>query len=104
MVHRRRRIRRFGRRLTGRQAAAALVCGVLLAVAVHHAGGTPAGQARAGAVATPAAAAAIAFARAQLGRPYEWGGTGPGAYDCSGLVMMAYRAAGIDIERTSQAQ
>ncbi len=105
MVHRRRRIRAFGRRrLTGRQAAAALVCGVLLAVAVHHAGGTPAGQARAGAVATPAAAAAIAFARAQLGRPYEWGGTGPGAYDCSGLVMMAYRAAGIGIARTSQAQ
>ena len=53
MVHRRRRIRRFGRRrLTGRQAAAALVCGVLLAVAVHHAGGTAAGQARASTVAT----------------------------------------------------
>ena len=32
------------------------------------------------------------------------GGTGPDAFDCSGLVMMAYRAAGIDIARTSQAQ
>ncbi len=51
-----------------------------------------------------AAAAAIAFAREQLGKPYLWGGTGPDAFDCSGLVMMAYRAAGISIPRTSQQQ
>jgi peptidoglycan DL-endopeptidase CwlO len=49
-------------------------------------------------------ATAIAYAEAQLGKPYQWGGTGPDAFDCSGLVMMAYRAAGIDIERTSQQQ
>jgi peptidoglycan DL-endopeptidase CwlO len=49
-------------------------------------------------------ATAIAFAEQQLGKPYLWGGTGPDAFDCSGLVMMAYRAAGIDIARTSQAQ
>jgi peptidoglycan DL-endopeptidase CwlO len=49
-------------------------------------------------------ATAIAFARAQLGKPYLWGGTGPDAFDCSGLVMMAYRAAGVDIPRTSQQQ
>ena len=38
---------------------------------------------------------AIAFAEAQLGKPYLWGGTGPSAFDCSGLVMQAYRTAGI---------
>jgi peptidoglycan DL-endopeptidase CwlO len=51
-----------------------------------------------------AVASAIAYAQAQLGKPYLWGGTGPDAFDCSGLVMMAYRAAGVDIARTSQAQ
>ncbi len=51
-----------------------------------------------------AVATAIAFAEEQLGKPYQWGATGPDAFDCSGLVMMAYRAAGIDIARTSQVQ
>jgi len=46
----------------------------------------------------------LAFAEAQLGKPYLYGATGPDAYDCSGLAMMAYRAAGITIPRTSQAQ
>jgi cell wall-associated NlpC family hydrolase len=49
-------------------------------------------------------AAAIGYAEQQLGKPYLWGGTGPDAFDCSGLVMMAYRAAGIDLARTSQQQ
>ena len=49
-------------------------------------------------------ATAISFAEAQLGKPYLFGGTGPDAFDCSGLVMMAYRAAGVDIPRTSQQQ
>jgi peptidoglycan DL-endopeptidase CwlO len=47
---------------------------------------------------------AVNYAEAQLGKPYLFGGTGPAAFDCSGLVMMAYRAAGVNIPRTSQEQ
>ncbi|MEU6674780.1 transglycosylase family protein [Streptomyces sp. NPDC046925] len=50
------------------------------------------------------AAKAVAFALAQRGKPYIYGATGPNAYDCSGLVQAAWRAAGISIPRTSQAQ
>jgi cell wall-associated NlpC family hydrolase len=48
-----------------------------------------------------AAATAITFALAQLGKPYQWGAAGPDAYDCSGLVYAAYAAAGIAIARTT---
>ncbi|MFD7729466.1 NlpC/P60 family protein [Kitasatospora phosalacinea] len=47
---------------------------------------------------------AIAFALAQRGKPYLWGGTGPDAYDCSGLTSQAWQAAGVPIPRTSQQQ
>jgi peptidoglycan DL-endopeptidase CwlO len=49
---------------------------------------------------------AVAFAFAQLGCPYVFGGTGPCAdgFDCSGLVMQAWAAAGIAIPRTSESQ
>jgi peptidoglycan DL-endopeptidase CwlO len=50
------------------------------------------------------AAAAISYAEDQLGKPYQFGATGPDAFDCSGLVMMAYRAAGVYIPRSSQQQ
>src|SRR3984885_4574075 len=53
---------------------------------------------------TKIGAAPIGYAEQQLGKPYLWGGTGPDAFDCSGLVMMAYRAAGVNIERTSEDQ
>ena len=51
--------------------------------------------------ASTVAATAIAFAKAQLGKPYQWGAAGPDAYDCSGLVYAAYAAAGIHLARTT---
>ena len=42
---------------------------------------------------------AIAFARAQLGDPYSYGGTGPGSWDCSGLMQASWRAAGVSLPR-----
>ncbi len=54
--------------------------------------------------ATGSAAAVLNFARAQVGKAYVLGGTGPSSWDCSGLVQGAYRQAGISLPRTSQAQ
>lgn len=64
-----------------------------------------------------AAAKAVAFARAQLGVPYVWGGDGSqltelpdgrtrvtGGFDCSGLTRAAYAAAGVEMPRTARAQ
>jgi peptidoglycan DL-endopeptidase CwlO len=50
------------------------------------------------------AAQAVAFARAQLGKPYAWGATGPSSYDCSGLTQAAWRSAGVSLPRTTYAQ
>ncbi|MEE1931378.1 C40 family peptidase [Streptomyces sp. TRM 70351] len=47
---------------------------------------------------------AIAYATAQIGKDYEWGATGPGTFDCSGLTLRAWEAAGTPIPRTSQEQ
>jgi peptidoglycan DL-endopeptidase CwlO len=47
---------------------------------------------------------AVAFAYAQLGKPYQWGATGPGSYDCSGLVQAAWAAAGVAIPRDTYEQ
>ena len=53
---------------------------------------------------TTQAEKAIAFAYGQLGKPYLWGGTGPGSYDCSGLVQAAWASAGIMIPRDTYEQ
>lgn len=47
---------------------------------------------------------ALQFALGQMGKPYEYGGNGPYAYDCSGLTQQAWRSAGVWIPRTSQGQ
>ncbi|MDK9349909.1 C40 family peptidase [Propionibacterium freudenreichii] len=54
--------------------------------------------------ATSAAQTAINFALAQVGKPYVWGAVGPNAYDCSGLTMAAYKAAGISLPRVTYSQ
>jgi cell wall-associated NlpC family hydrolase len=51
-----------------------------------------------------AAGAAIAFALKEVGKPYVWGATGPGTYDCSGLMLRAFQAAGIELPRVSRDQ
>ena len=50
------------------------------------------------------AATALAFAQAQVGKQYCWGGSGPRCFDCSGLVQAAWRAAGVRLPRTTDAQ
>jgi cell wall-associated NlpC family hydrolase len=49
----------------------------------------------------PARLRAFYWARTQYGKPYIFGGIGPGGYDCSGLVMEAYKHAGINLPRTT---
>ncbi len=51
-----------------------------------------------------AAQQAIAFARAQIGDPYLFGGTGPDQWDCSGLMLKSFESAGISLPRTAAQQ
>jgi len=54
--------------------------------------------------ATGAARVAVQYALSKIGFPYVWGGTGPNGFDCSGLVMAAWAAAGVQIPRTTYEQ
>ncbi len=47
---------------------------------------------------------AATFAVAQIGKPYVWGAQGPGSFDCSGLTMAAWAAAGVTIARVTYTQ
>ncbi|WP_404957349.1 NlpC/P60 family protein [Streptomyces sp. 147326] len=50
------------------------------------------------------AARAVAFAYTAIGKPYVWGATGPGSFDCSGLTQAAWRSAGVSLPRTTYTQ
>ncbi|MFF2521970.1 C40 family peptidase [Streptomyces liangshanensis] len=50
------------------------------------------------------AAKVLAFARAQIGKPYVSGATGPSSYDSTGLTQTAWRVAGVDLPRTTWEQ
>ncbi len=50
------------------------------------------------------AAIAVATAKAQLGKPYVWAADGPDAFDCSGLTMYAWAAAGVSLPHSSADQ
>ncbi|MFI2204011.1 C40 family peptidase [Streptomyces sp. NPDC020192] len=54
--------------------------------------------------ATGSAAAVISFVKAQIGKSYVLGATGPSAYDCSGLVQAAFKQIGVSLPRVSQDQ
>jgi peptidoglycan DL-endopeptidase CwlO len=57
-----------------------------------------------GAECTSPANAAVAFACAQLGEPYKWGAAGPSSWDCSGLTMGAWKAAGVTLPHNAADQ
>ncbi|MEU5079090.1 MULTISPECIES: C40 family peptidase [Streptomyces] len=71
---------------------------VLLSQRIAQAPGTPPGT-----YATKAGEA-VAFARAQLGKPCVWGASGPGSYDCAGLTQAAWKSAGVTLPRTAPEQ
>jgi cell wall-associated NlpC family hydrolase len=56
------------------------------------------------AVASSRAAAALRYAYAQLGKPYRYGASGARTFDCSGLTMRAWAAAGVAISHNAAAQ
>ncbi|MFE8942445.1 C40 family peptidase [Streptomyces sp. NPDC007856] len=54
--------------------------------------------------ATGSAASVISFVKAQIGKSYVLGASGPSAYDCSGLVQAAFKQIGVSLPRVSQDQ
>jgi cell wall-associated NlpC family hydrolase len=46
----------------------------------------------------------LEFAQSQIGKPYQWGGAGPNSYDCSGLTMVAWDKAGVELPHSAQDQ
>jgi cell wall-associated NlpC family hydrolase len=72
------------------------------------AAGAKAPSANSGNVSNPhvsgGAGKAVDFAFAQLGKPYKYGASGPGSYDCSGLTMAAWKTAGVSLPHNAASQ
>ena len=94
-------------RLNGLGNSTLIYAGRHLRVPSRHGAAPASGSAPASAPIMPVlrgAEAAVAYAKAQIGKPYVWGGVGPHAFDCSGLVMRAWQAGGVTLPRTTYDQ
>jgi len=100
-------------RQAAQQAAASLAAqaaGASTSLAAFRAQGSqpaaPAAPAAIGAASSGSQAATVAVRTAlgQLGKPYVFGAAGPGSFDCSGLTMFAYAAAGISLPHYTGSQ
>lgn len=91
------------RGLVGAIAAAAMFASVGL-LSLTSAAASSAAPKVALAQSSDVAASAADQAQGKIGTPYSWGGNGPDAFDCSGLVHWSYAQAGVSLPRTTQSQ
>ncbi|MDQ2640280.1 MAG: C40 family peptidase, partial [Pseudomonadota bacterium] len=79
--------------------------GALFALLLAACASAPRAPAEPGAAALPSLGQRIvASAMAEVGKPYRYGGNGPDAYDCSGLVRFAHGSQGVIVPRTTEEQ
>jgi cell wall-associated NlpC family hydrolase len=86
------------------QIAAAAAAQASQTLDAARAAAVPGGPGDVGAPNAAVVQVAIAAAQSQVGKPYQWGATGPGSFDCSGLTGWSYAAAGVLLPRTSREQ
>ena len=67
-------------------------------------GSTPSAPAKPAPAPNGGAQTAVNTAMAQIGKPYKYAAVGPGSFDCSGLTMYAWAAAGVRLPHSSAAQ